>query len=461
MGWIISFGVFVGLVGSLGGPTESDSTTSIYSTWAIAHGAFSCAYVHAKILAAPLYPLLSGAVVALLRIGSHSAFPTVAQLGTNCSGAVAAIQRWSIQSNAWPRTLQVGDLTWLVLMGGLVAFLRTTDRGSRGWEPFTLVLTSLTLPVLMPLLEDFHPQDILTVGLSIGALSCVRRNSWTWAGLLMGLAYTSQQFAVLVIAVLIVIAPTNHRLKFIAAAIFPIGLIGIPLVLLTSGRAVKAVLVGTGLSPSLGGTLLVETGLHGSVLTNSARILPILVSLAVAIWVVQRIGLSAIDADVLVSLLAISFWLRLIFELNLWGYYFMPLSVTLVLLDALRGRIRGQTIAWLAMVTLVFNPILIYQFATGQSYGLGPFRAIQIVFLAMAFVLILWDIKRHRIRGYLISWFFLALIAFYKDGWMYGPPHRPFPLWFWQIVLSSTAISLVARSIAPRLRTRSDTAMSV
>jgi hypothetical protein len=454
LGWIFSFGVFVGLIAVLGGPTDSDSTTSIYSTWAIAHGAFSCAYVHANILAPPLYPLLSGAVVAALRIGSHTSFPTASQLGPHCSTAVSAIAKWSTQADAWPRTLQVGDLTWLALMGGLVAMLRTTNRGHRGWEPFALVLVALSLPVLMPLLEDFHPQDVLALGLSIGALACIRRDAWTWAGVLMGLAYTSQQFAVLTAVVILAIAPSGRRWRFTVAAFCMVAMVGVPLIALTSGRATRALLVGTGLSPSFGSTFMVESGLHGSYLTGLARVVPILASLAIAVWAVRRLGTSVLAADTLVSLLGISLCLRLVFELNLWGYYFMPLSVALVLLDVINGRIRGYTIAWLAMVTLVFNPILFYQFATGRTYGLGPFRAIQIVFLAAAFILILYDILRHRIRWYLVAWFALALVAFVTDGWMYGPPHKAFPLWFWQIVLLSTAAVLIAGPITSKLHNR-------
>jgi hypothetical protein len=311
----------------------------------------------------------------------------------------------------------------------------------------------------MPLLEDFHPQDILALGLSLGAFASIRRNCWTWAGLLLGLAFTSQQFTALIVVVVLAVTPPERRLRFTAAAVGAVAMVGIPLVLLTAGRALRATLIGTGLSPSLGGTLLVETGLHGTMLTNVARILPILASFAVAMWAARRQGTSVLEADSLAVLLAIALGLRLVFELNLWGYYFMPLSVVLVLLDVLRGRVRGYTIAWLAMVTLVFNPILFYQFATGQNYGLAPFRAIQIVFLSIALAFILFDLVRHRIRLYLIAWFLLAGFAFCKDGWMYGPPHKPFPLWFWQIVLLSTAFLLIAGPFMSRLRARDNSAI--
>jgi Glycosyltransferase family 87 len=449
MGWIFAFSVFVGLIALMGGPTDSDSSISIYSTWAIAHGSFSCAYPHANTLAAPLYPLLSGGVAALLRIGAHTPFPTAAMLGPHCSNAFLSISTWSFQSHAWSRTLQIGDMSWLAVMGGMVAVLRTTDRGRRGWEPFTLALVAVSLPVSMPLVEDFHPQDILAFGLVLGAIACARRDTWSWAGVLIGFAFTSQQFALLPAVVLFVVAPKGRHLRFVSTAVATVAAVGIPMVALTSGRAVRAVLVGTGLSPSLGTTWLVETGLRSPIVYDVA---PILATFAITYWLVRRLGASVLAAEILVSLVAVSLCLRLVFALNLWGYYFMPLSVALIVLDVVNGRIRGATIAWLAMVTLVFNPVIFYQFANGRTYDFGPFQAIQILFLVVALSIIVWDAAHRRFRTYLVAWFVLAVVAFAVDGWMYGPPHKPFPLWLWQFVLIATALVLAGGPIRAKLR---------
>jgi hypothetical protein len=253
------------------------------------------------------------------------------------------------------------------------------------------------------------------------------------------------------VVILFVIAPMGRRLRFALGALGAVALIDVPFLILTSGRAARAILVGSGLSASYGRTLLAESPLRDSTLTVAA-VLPILATLAFAIWLVRRVGSSVLEADMLIVLLAVSLCIRLIFELNVWGYYFMPLSVALVTLDVIRGRVRGTTIAWLAMVTLVFNPIVFYQFATGQTYNSGPFRGIQIVFLAIGFLLIVWDIAHRRVRWYLITWFVLALVAFSFDGWVYGPPHDAFPLWFWQIVLVSSAFALLAAPLRTRLR---------
>ena len=69
VGWIVSIGLFVGLVATFAGPSTVDVGESVYSTWAIAHGQVACAYPSVapggEPLAAPVYPLVSGAVAAV------------------------------------------------------------------------------------------------------------------------------------------------------------------------------------------------------------------------------------------------------------------------------------------------------------------------------------------------------------------------------------------------------------
>jgi hypothetical protein len=310
----------------------------------------------------------------------------------------------------------------------------------------------------MPLVEDFHPQDIVAFGLMLWALAYARRGSWAYAGVIIGFAFTSQQFSVLTAVILFVIAPRVGRLRFSLCAIGAVALVDLPFLILTSGRATRAILVGTGLSASYGRTLMAESPLRGSTFIVAA-VLPILVTLAFVIWIVRRIGRSVLEADMLMVLLAVSLCARLTFELNVWGYYFMPLSVALVTLDVISGRIRGTTIAWLAMVTLVFNPVVFYQFATGRTYDSGPFLALQIVSLVIAFLFIAWDIAHRRVRWYLIAWFVLALLATSLGGWDYGPTRHAFPLWFWQIVLLSSAVWLLADPLRTRLREHEEIAV--
>ena len=100
-----------------------------------------------------------------------------------------------------------------------------------------------------------------------------------------------------------------------------------------------------------------EMQLHGAWLIGVSRVAPILLSAALAWWAARRLGSSVLNPLPLLSLVATSLSLRLVFEQSLFGYYFMAVAVVLVLLDVTQGRVRPSVITWLALVTLVFNPL--------------------------------------------------------------------------------------------------------
>ena len=131
------------------------------------------------------------------------------------------ISGWSIGAGALTNTLRIGYVGWFVLLGGIVSFLRASGRRRRGWEPATLLVVACLPPVWLCLVEYFHPQDLIAMGLALGALACARRDSWVAAGVLVILAFLSQQFAILVAVPLLVLAPAKRRPAYVAAASAP------------------------------------------------------------------------------------------------------------------------------------------------------------------------------------------------------------------------------------------------
>jgi hypothetical protein len=353
-GWLIATLIFVGLTTSLGGPTEGDAGVSIYAAWAIAHGSIACAFPAAgtpgSLVAAPLYPLLSGGFAALLRIGDRVPFPTQIQLGPGCSKAVTTMIHWSLRSSALRPTLDIGYVGWMVLVAGTVFFLRASGRGRSGWESVALAVMACTPPVFMCLNQYFHPQDLIAMGLSLGAMASARKGRWFWAGALIGLAAISQQFALLIFAPLLVAAPRNQWVRFVGAAVGSVAIIVIPLASVTSLRALTAALVGTGAS-SKTETLLDLAPIHGSLLFTVSRLSPVALALVLTWWTGQRLSGTLLMPVPLVSTVCLSLCLRLVFEVNLFGYYFMAVSVLLLLLDVVRARVRPSLVAWIALVT--------------------------------------------------------------------------------------------------------------
>jgi hypothetical protein len=355
LAWIGATGLFVGLVSVLGGPVSGDANISDYTAWLIAHGSLGCAFPPAKSIVyqttAPLYPLLAGGLLALFRIGHSLPFPTPHALGLQCSTATSAVYQWSFHSRALTSTLRIGYVGWLALLAGVVALLRASGRGRSRWEPLAVLLIASLPPVYMCLLQYFHPQDLLAIGLALAGLAAVVRGHWVWAGTLIGLAFISQQFTLLILISLFVVVPKDQRRRFSAAAVCSIAAIAVPLVALSFGRAFTSVLIGTG---DTGAANVTFHGLplHGPALIVLLRLPPLALAAVVAWWAADRLGPAVFQPLPLVSLIATSLALRLAFEVSLWGYYFMAVAVLLALLDIISGRLRMAFIVWLLLVTL-------------------------------------------------------------------------------------------------------------
>lgn len=462
--WLGATAVFIGLATLLGGPTEGDAAESIYSTWSIAHGNLACAYPPTGVyhlnelaspfaLAPPLYPLISGAAAAILRIGHAVAFPTSDQLGRQCIHAYTTLFKWSVKSGAILSTVHLGYLAWPALLAGVVALLRASGRGRRGWEPFALLVVACTAPALTCLTYYFHPQDLLAMGLILGGVACSFKNRWLWAGVLLGLAFCSQQFALLVGAPLIIVAPAGRRLRYATGALIAGVLIDVPMIVSTSGRAAKIILLGSSRVGSnirsTGGTLLWELDLRGPLLFLLARVLPVVASLALAWWASRRLGERLLRPIPLISFIATSLAIRLVFEENLFGYYFMAAAVSLVVLDVAVGRIRGSFIAWLALVTLAFNPAKLGFTSNLTSWSEQLYYAIPVLLVALATVsLVVYAVQR-RVKLYKIVW--LVLVSLTCELKIWGLTHSIFivPNWLWQVILVPTALVL---SLSPLMR---------
>ena len=448
LGWLASTAVLVAIVQFCGGPAPGDAVYSTPATWAIAHGQLACAFPPNHILISPLYPFLSGGVAAITHVGHGVPFPARAALGPHCDNAVRAIGGWSARAGALTNTLRIGYVSWLILMGGIVSFLRASGRGRCRWEPATLLVVACLPPVWYCLVEYFHPQDLVAMGLALGAMACARRGSWVAAGVLVTFAFLSQQFAVLVAVPLFAFAPARGRRAFVAAAsttaVLALGL----LAALTSSTAVGLALEGTG-NTGGSGTVLSLLHLHAAILVVCSRGLPIAFSFLLSWWVLRHFGeKSALQPAVLVSVVALSLGFRLVFEQALYGYYFMALAVSLVLLDVVIGRVRQSLVCWLAMVSLVYllSPIHSQAVLRRSTWGHDVQMALTPLVIMLAILVIAVRIVgRGPRRGYLV-WTGLivgALLAWPSTN----DPFRHLPNAFWQVVLVPLGLALAAKPL--------------
>ena len=464
--WILATAIFMGLVAILGGPTQNDAVESFYAAWAIGHGSLSCAYppaspvtasfplfYHPGVGTAPLWPLISGGLAWLTRIGHTVAFPS---LGVNCVNAYAGMFHWARTSYAVFPTIGLAYASWFVLLAGVVALLRASGRGRSGWEVIGVVFVALVPIVWMPVLDQFHPQDLVAMGLALAGVACVERRSWVWAGVLLGLAVTSQQVALLVVVPIVVVVPRTARWWLLLSAAGAFLLVSLPLVIATSGRALSAAVLGTGDHANFGSTVVGELRLHGPSLVFGSRVLPILIALVIAWWALRRLGSWVLEPVPLIALVATSLSLRLVFEQLLFGYYFVALAVMLIMLDIVRGRIRGQLVAWLALVTLAFQPVPTGLAVNARSWGDHLASALPLACVAIALALIARDAAHHRVRWYLVAFFVIAACAFLQwPLWSPDSLRAPLPEWLWQLLLVPAGIVMalgpLVRSIGAQL----------
>ena len=439
--------MFLGLVSVLGGFAGYDTYESLFSTWAVAHGTLDCAFPHGFRVTAPLYPLLSGGVAAVAHIGNTVPFPPRSAMGPNCDRAFLVINTWSFSVRAVGATVKIGFLGWFALMAGVIALLRTTGRGRCGWEPATVILVAFLPPVWTCVQSTFHPEDLLALGLALGAVACARRGSWAAAGVLVGLAFLSQQFTILVAVPLFVLAPGRRRTPFAAAGVATVALVSIPLITASAGsagsegNAAHAIFLGTGSTGGIGGTVLWELGLHGMGLLLLSRLTPIAVSAAVSLWALRRLGPRTLEPVALVSLVALSLGLRLAFEQQLFEYYFMALSVSLLLLAVVSGRIRSSLVAWLLTVPAVY---------IGEIQGLGgDANGVRVALIVVALVVIVPRALRGARAWSLAPWIALiagTLVSNHLD--LFGQP----PTWLRQIVLVTWGLGLAVGPLLDEVR---------
>ena len=453
-GWVVATVVFLGVTAWIGGPVEGDAALSVFSTWAIAHGHIACAYssvgmnslptlVRPVSFIPPLYPLLSAGVLLVVHSTYNVPFPTAAQLGNHCMTSTAAMYKWAGNSHAIIPTIRISYLTWFALMGGTVALLRAAGRGRQRWELATLLFLAVAAPVSESLTEYFHPQDILALGLALGSLACALRGRWAWAGILIGLAFTSNQFALLFAGPMIVLAPRQWKIMFAATAAAVVTVISVPVIILTSGDAFKATVLGSGFTPAKGGgTVLSETDLRGAVLFTIARVIPIVFAMALAWWAKRRLADKVLQPIPVLSIIATALALRLVFEFSLYGYFFLGVTTMLVLMDVIAGRVRGHELTWLALVTVLFDPFPWGFNSNGQSWGLAAREWLPNVFLIAAAVIILADLVRHRVRWYVVAAGTFVGVTLVKWPWNHEALRQHLPTWIMQLVLVPIALWL-------------------
>ncbi len=355
-GWLLATLVFLTSVGIwwLVGGIMGDTLEGVVPAVAIEHGTLRCAYLQpVQSAVPPLFPLMAAGVMEITRVGASA---TVAsETGKHCGSTEGKPSPGHLSTND---LLFIGLFAWPVLLGGFVALLRGAGRGRCLWEVVGACLIGCTPAVAGAITDYFHPEDLVAMGLVLAALAAAVRSRWLTSGLCIGLALCTKQYVLLAAVPLFFAAPRSSRWRMLSAAVATAGIVLIPLGLAMGKGLIDAVTGADATTISLD-TLVGTLHLHGVALLAVSRVLPLALAGMLAIWARSRLKSAVCEPEPLVALIATSLALRLVFEVNLFNYYFMATAVSLVALDVIAGRLRPATVGWIVASSAFFPPAFI------------------------------------------------------------------------------------------------------
>lgn len=351
--YLAALGVFVAIVALRGGPSVGDAYAVTQPATAIADGNLAAA-AKDSVLPQPLgYALLTSPLVLGLRpvIGSP----------TWCDGRVPPVTRVflpqcapdQLATHRWYRSQAVlGILAWAVLALGCVRLLRVAGAGG-GPAEIVLVLVLAAMPAAGDaIIETFHPQDLVCVGLGCAGLAQALRRRWVTTGVLFGVAFLCKQFALLpLVAVVVAVPGWRERARVVLPAAAVVGCGVIPFAVVdpsATWNTLSAVNPG-GVVKLTTGTLVGMTGLSESTKLLVARDGPVVLALAMALWARWRARGRLLSPVPLIGLATACLAGRLVAEVWFASYYLLAVSAGLLVLDLTAKRLPVASFLWIAL----------------------------------------------------------------------------------------------------------------
>gem|GEM_PF-1405773 len=353
---------YVGIVAARSGPPAGGDTTPLTSvTSALADGDLRVAASVESLPNPPGYPLLAAPFVAAFpatvgaptwctpparfpapRVGARQvARPGVVECGSN--SVVASLPPWYRAQGL------LGVASWLVLALGALAVLRAARADSVAREAGLLAFLAFLPAASSAIVQLYHPQDIVSLGLALAGLAQTLRSRWGLAGVLFGAAVLTKQFALLLLLPALVAAPDRRSRWTTAGAATAVFVVGLAPFLVVDPRATLENLSGFSAGGAAAGqTVLSLAGVHGTVASAVARDAPVLFAVAVCAWAVRRPDLSVARPRMLVALALVCAGSRLVFESVVFPYYLLAASVLVLLLDLVARRSPHWSLAWCA-----------------------------------------------------------------------------------------------------------------
>ncbi|HLI74923.1 MAG TPA: hypothetical protein VKU86_13675 [Acidimicrobiales bacterium] len=364
----MAFAGFVGVMAVRGGPGFADAVALTRPTTAVAHGHWREAAV-VNYLPQPLgYPLLASPFVAALG-------PVVGS-GTWCTDS-PALPQLKIVRDVWPpcsgpnvfdappkppwyRSQGVlGLLAWALLAFGAVQLLRAAGAG-RGLGEVALVGGLVAVPAASDgLVEAFHPQDLVCVGLLLGGVALGLRRRWAAAGAVFGVAFVCKQFALLALVAALAAAPGwRARARLAGSAVGVAAVAILPFAVVAPAATYHSLVAVAHFSSSeITSTVVGMTSWDEFTKLAVARDGPVVLALVLAAGAWWRARERLLEPVPLLGLAVACLGARLVFEVVNTSYYLLAVSVLLVTLDVAARRVPYRSVAWIAVMRWWVNPL--------------------------------------------------------------------------------------------------------
>ena len=238
----------------------------------------------------------------------------------------------------------LGVLSWLVLAAGALWLL--TAAGVPGAMSRVEVIAFLVfLPAATnALVQFFHPQDMVSLGLGLLGLAAVLRGRNLVAGVLFGLAILTKQFAFLLLLPALTVLTSKERVRTagVAAGTLALGLL--PFLLVAPHATVENFSGFSAGGAVAGETLLSLVGVTGHIASAIARDAPVLFAAGLCWWAARRVD----TPPALLALALACVGSRLVFESVIFPYYLLATSVVFLLADLVARRTPSSSLTWCA-----------------------------------------------------------------------------------------------------------------
>ncbi len=306
---------------------------------------------------APAWCTTAQRAAALHRLPANRGDPTfardVAECGTDAGSGRTTLPPWYRAQGV------VGVASWLVLAVGGLALLRSAAADSVGRQARLLAFLAFLPAASSAIVQLYHPQDIVSLGLALGGLALTLRRRWVVAGVLFGAAMLTKQFAVLLLLPALTAAGDRRARLTLAGWSTGVFAVGILPFLASEPRATLENLSGFSAGGAVAGqTVLTLAGVTGTVASAVARDAPVLFAIVVCVWAAHRWP-SHLERPVgLVALALVCAGSRLVFESVVFPYYLLAASVLIFLLDLVAQRSPHRSLAWCAAAAffVAFRP---------------------------------------------------------------------------------------------------------